>query len=147
MQPATAQNLAQRRRRTRPGAARRLHGRQRLARHVVPRDARRPERGARPRRARTPIAFDSDCREGICGTCSLVVNGVPHGPDRGTTVCQLHMRRFKDGDTDHHRAVAREGLPRRQGSGRRSQRLRPHHRGGRLRVGQRRRRAGRATAS
>jgi succinate dehydrogenase / fumarate reductase iron-sulfur subunit len=46
-----------------------------------------------------PIAFDSDCREGICGTCSLVVNGVPHGPDRGTTVCQLHMRRFKDGET------------------------------------------------
>ncbi len=46
-----------------------------------------------------PIAFDSDCREGICGMCSLVVNGVPHGPDRGTTVCQLHMRHFKDGDT------------------------------------------------
>jgi len=45
------------------------------------------------------IAFDSDCREGICGMCSLVVNGVPHGPDRGTTVCQLHMRRFKTGDT------------------------------------------------
>jgi succinate dehydrogenase / fumarate reductase iron-sulfur subunit len=45
------------------------------------------------------IAFDSDCREGICGTCSLVVNGVPHGPDRGTTVCQLHMRRFRNGDT------------------------------------------------
>src|SRR4051794_22294956 len=45
------------------------------------------------------IAFDSDCREGICGQCSLVVNGIPHGPDRGTTVCQLHMRRFKDGDT------------------------------------------------
>jgi succinate dehydrogenase / fumarate reductase iron-sulfur subunit len=45
------------------------------------------------------IAFDSDCREGICGMCSLVVNGSPHGPDRGTTVCQLHMRRFKDGDT------------------------------------------------
>jgi succinate dehydrogenase / fumarate reductase iron-sulfur subunit len=45
------------------------------------------------------IAFDSDCREGICGACSLVVNGVPHGPDRGTTVCQLHMRRFKDGQT------------------------------------------------
>ena len=45
------------------------------------------------------IAFDSDCREGICGMCSLVVNGVPHGPDRGTTVCQLHMRKFKDGDT------------------------------------------------
>jgi succinate dehydrogenase / fumarate reductase iron-sulfur subunit len=46
-----------------------------------------------------PIAFDSDCREGICGMCSLVVNGVPHGPDRGSTVCQLHMRRFRDGDT------------------------------------------------
>src|SRR6201988_894037 len=45
------------------------------------------------------IAFDSDCREGICGMCSLVVNGVPHGPDRRTTVCKLHMRRFKDGDT------------------------------------------------
>src|SRR5262245_61912624 len=45
------------------------------------------------------IAFDSDCREGICGMCSLVVNGVAHGPDRGTTVCQLHMRRFRDGDT------------------------------------------------
>src|SRR6266699_5792440 len=45
------------------------------------------------------IAFDSDCREGICGTCSLVVNGVAHGPDRGTTVCQLHMRHFHDGQT------------------------------------------------
>jgi succinate dehydrogenase / fumarate reductase iron-sulfur subunit len=46
-----------------------------------------------------PIAFDSDCREGICGTCGFMVNGVAHGPDPGTTVCQLHMRRFKDGDT------------------------------------------------
>ncbi len=46
-----------------------------------------------------PINFDSDCREGICGMCSLVVNGIPHGPDRGSTVCQLHMRKFKDGDT------------------------------------------------
>ena len=46
-----------------------------------------------------PVAFDSDCREGICGMCSLVVNGTAHGPDRGTTVCQLHMRRFKEGDT------------------------------------------------
>ena len=51
------------------------------------------------RQGKDAIAFDSDCREGICGTCSLVVNGVPHGPDRGTTVCQLHMRRFKDGQT------------------------------------------------
>ncbi len=46
-----------------------------------------------------PIAFDSDCREGICGTCGFMVDGIAHGPDRGTTVCQLHMRRFKDGDT------------------------------------------------
>lgn len=46
-----------------------------------------------------PIAFDSDCREGICGMCSLVINGVPHGPRRGTTVCQLHMREFKDNTT------------------------------------------------
>jgi len=51
------------------------------------------------RQGKDAIVFDSDCREGICGTCSLVINGVPHGPDRGTTVCQLHMRRFKDGDT------------------------------------------------
>src|SRR6266849_3036009 len=46
-----------------------------------------------------PIAFDSDCREGICGTCSLVVNGIAHGGRRGTTVCQLHMRHFQDGQT------------------------------------------------
>jgi succinate dehydrogenase / fumarate reductase, iron-sulfur subunit len=45
-----------------------------------------------------PIAFDHDCREGICGTCSLVINGMAHGPDRGATTCQLHMRRFRDGD-------------------------------------------------
>jgi succinate dehydrogenase / fumarate reductase iron-sulfur subunit len=45
-----------------------------------------------------PIAFDSDCREGICGTCSLVINGVPHGGKKGTTACQLHMRHFHDGD-------------------------------------------------
>ncbi len=50
-------------------------------------------------RGEDPVAFDSDCREGICGTCGFLVNGVPHGPDRGSTVCQLHMRRFKDGDT------------------------------------------------
>lgn len=46
-----------------------------------------------------PIAFDSDCREGICGTCGFLVSGVPHGPESGTTVCQLHMRHFKDGDS------------------------------------------------
>ena len=46
-----------------------------------------------------PIAFDSDCREGICGTCGFLIDGLPHGPVRGSTVCQLHMRSFRDGDT------------------------------------------------
>ncbi|MGF1679472.1 MAG: succinate dehydrogenase/fumarate reductase iron-sulfur subunit [Candidatus Methylacidiphilales bacterium] len=46
-----------------------------------------------------PIAFDHDCREGICGTCSAVINGIPHGPDRGVATCQVYMRRFKDGET------------------------------------------------
>lgn len=50
-------------------------------------------------RGEEQIAFDHDCREGICGTCSLVINGTPHGPLRATTTCQLHMRSFKDGDT------------------------------------------------
>lgn len=45
------------------------------------------------------IEFDHDCREGICGMCSMVINGSPHGPERGTTTCQLHMRKFQDGDT------------------------------------------------
>jgi len=45
-----------------------------------------------------PVAFDHDCREGICGMCSLYINGHPHGPDEGVTTCQLHMRKFKDGD-------------------------------------------------
>lgn len=48
-----------------------------------------------------PVAFDHDCREGICGSCSMYINGEPHGPDRGVTTCQLHMRKFKDGDTIH----------------------------------------------
>lgn len=46
-----------------------------------------------------PVAFESDCREGICGTCGIVIDGMPHGPERGTTVCQLHMRSFSDGET------------------------------------------------
>ena len=49
-------------------------------------------------RGEEPIAFDHDCREGICGMCGFMINGVAHGPQRGTTVCQLHMRHFKDGD-------------------------------------------------
>lgn len=50
------------------------------------------------KKGETPIAFESDCREGICGCCGLVVNGDVHGPDEHSTVCQLHMRRFRDGD-------------------------------------------------
>ena len=46
-----------------------------------------------------PVAFDHDCREGICGMCSMFINGEAHGPDKGVTTCQLHMRQFKDGDT------------------------------------------------
>src|ERR1700759_1209943 len=45
-----------------------------------------------------PIAFEHDCREGICGSCGFMINGVAHGPERGTTVCQLHMRHFHEGD-------------------------------------------------
>lgn len=50
------------------------------------------------RKGEEPIAFDHDCREGICGSCGMVINGAPHGPLRATTTCQLHMRSFKDGD-------------------------------------------------
>lgn len=50
-------------------------------------------------RGEEPVAFDHDCREGICGMCSLVINGIPHGPQGGTTTCQLHMRSFQDGAT------------------------------------------------
>ena len=51
------------------------------------------------RKGEDPIAFDSDCREGICGTCGFLIDGLAHGPMRASTVCQLHMRSFKDGDT------------------------------------------------
>ena len=50
-------------------------------------------------RGKDPVAFDSDCREGICGSCAVVVNGVPHGGWKGTTICQLYLRHFQDGDT------------------------------------------------
>jgi succinate dehydrogenase / fumarate reductase iron-sulfur subunit len=50
-------------------------------------------------RGEEPIAFDHDCREGICGMCSMMINGQAHGPERGTATCQLHMRKFNDGDT------------------------------------------------
>ena len=48
--------------------------------------------------AQEPVAFDHDCREGICGTCSMMINGMAHGPERSTTACQLHMRKFRDGE-------------------------------------------------
>lgn len=51
------------------------------------------------RSGKEPVEFDHDCREGICGACSLVINGNPHGPQKSTTTCQLHMRKFNDGDT------------------------------------------------
>jgi succinate dehydrogenase / fumarate reductase iron-sulfur subunit len=51
------------------------------------------------RKGKDPVQFDHDCREGICGSCSLVVNGSPHGPEVATTTCQLHMRKFKNGET------------------------------------------------
>jgi succinate dehydrogenase / fumarate reductase iron-sulfur subunit len=50
-------------------------------------------------RGEEPVAFDHDCREGICGACSMVIDGVPHGPEKATTTCQLHLRHFKDGAT------------------------------------------------
>ena len=58
-----------------------------------------------------PVAFDHDCREGICGSCSLVINGAPHGPDSGTTTCQLHMRRFNSGDTIYIEPFRADAFP------------------------------------
>lgn len=58
-----------------------------------------------------PVAFDHDCREGICGMCSLHINGRPHGPEREITTCQLHMRSFNDGDTIHIEPWRAEGFP------------------------------------
>ncbi len=58
-----------------------------------------------------PVVFDHDCREGICGACSMVINGKPHGPLRKTTTCQLHMRHFKDGDTIHVEPFRSKAFP------------------------------------
>ena len=58
-----------------------------------------------------PIAFDHDCREGICGSCGFMINGIAHGPERATTVCQLHMRHFKDGDTLYIEPWRAKALP------------------------------------
>ena len=58
-----------------------------------------------------PIAFDHDCREGICGMCSMVINGQPHGPQKGVTTCQLHMRSFNDGDSIYIEPFRAKGFP------------------------------------
>lgn len=58
-----------------------------------------------------PVAFDHDCREGICGSCGAVVNGAAHGPESATTLCQLHMRKFKDGDTIYIEPWRANGFP------------------------------------
>ena len=58
-----------------------------------------------------PISYDHDCREGICGMCSLYINGRPHGPLKGTTVCQVHMRHFKDGQTIVIEPFRAKGFP------------------------------------
>ena len=63
------------------------------------------------RKGLEPIAFDHDCREGICGMCGAMVNGTAHGPDKETTLCQLHMRRFKDGDTIVIEPFRTQGFP------------------------------------
>jgi succinate dehydrogenase / fumarate reductase iron-sulfur subunit len=63
------------------------------------------------RKGEEPIAFDHDCREGICGACSLFINGEPHGPGRMITTCQLHMRKFKEGDTIHVEPWRAEAFP------------------------------------
>ena len=58
-----------------------------------------------------PVAFDHDCREGICGACSMTINGVPHGHEKGTTTCQLHMRKFKDGDNIYVEPFRNKAFP------------------------------------
>jgi succinate dehydrogenase / fumarate reductase iron-sulfur subunit len=63
------------------------------------------------REGREPVAFDHDCREGICGSCGVVINGQAHGPDRETATCQLHMRRFKSGDTLYVEPFRAKGFP------------------------------------
>jgi len=63
------------------------------------------------RKGEDPVAFDSDCREGICGTCGMVINGIAHGPERSTSVCQLHMRHFNNGDTIYIEPFRSDAFP------------------------------------
>ena len=94
-----------------------------------------------------PIAFDHDCREGICGSCGLMINGVAHGPIAARRPASCTCASFTDGDDDHDRAVARARVPGDEGSRRRPRRVRPHHRRRRLRLRDDRRRARTATPS
>ena len=83
-----------------------------------------------------PIAFDHDCREGICGTCGIVINGMPHGPRRATTTCQLHMRQLQGRRHDHASSRgARRPFPVIKDLVVDRSALRPHHPGGRLHLG------------
>jgi succinate dehydrogenase / fumarate reductase iron-sulfur subunit len=82
-----------------------------------------------------PIAFESDCREGICGTCSLTIDGEAHGPDHPGAACQLYMRRFTDGATITVEPFRAAGVQVREGSGGRPRRTRSHRAGGWLRLG------------
>ena len=88
-----------------------------------------------------PIAFEHDCREGICGSCGMMINGQAHGPQKGTATCQLHMRKFADGDEIHIEPWRAQAFPVLQGPHRRPPRLRPDRRGGRLHHRAHRRRA------
>ena len=87
-----------------------------------------------------PVAFEHDCREGICGSCGMMINGQAHGPQRGTATCQLHMRKFQRRRRHHRRAVAGRRLPGREGPRRQPLGVRPHRRVRRLHHRQRRRR-------
>ena len=82
-----------------------------------------------------PVAFDHDCREGICGMCGLVINGIAHGPKAATTTCQLHMRVFKDGDTITVEPWRAKAIPDPEGPDGRPHRVRPHRPGRRLHLG------------
>ena len=90
-----------------------------------------------------PIAFDHDCREGICGSCGFMINGVAHGPLPGVTVCQLHMRSFKDGDELYLEPWRARAFPVVKDLAVNRSRVRPHHRGRRLHLRANRQRAGR----
>ena len=90
-----------------------------------------------------PIAFDHDCREGICGSCAMMINGLAHGPERATTACQLHMRSFADGDHIYIEPWRAKAFPVVKDLVCDRSRLRPHHPGGRVRGREHRRRAGR----